>query len=86
MTVTGLERAKALVEEIGKDKVKAVYRYNTIEGKGEQYAVFLKGDYIDIHGNPYVVDPRLVFIAGAWSKTFVERHFFSVLFNKEGEV
>ncbi len=67
MTVQGLARAKKLVNEIGMHKVLAVYRYSTIEGIAEHYAIFLVGQFVDVFNNVYVVNPVLVYtMAEEW--------------------
>lgn len=68
MTVEKLETAQALVDEIGIDDVEAVYRYVHSLNKKTMYAVFPKGQYIDIHEAPYATEVCRVFADGAWGE------------------
>ena len=63
----GLTEAKKTVNEMGFHKVHVVYRYTTIEGIGEQYAVFTVEEIVDIFQPSYVVDPVIVYtLLGGW--------------------
>ena len=66
MTVSTLEMAKELVDEIGADKVHSVYQYINANNDKKMYAVFIASDFVDIHNSPYVKDPVLLFLDGKW--------------------
>ena len=68
MTVESLETAKAVVEEEGADGIKAVYKYiHKMTGK-ELYAIFLKGQYVDVFDAPLCMNPQEVFSNGVWKE------------------
>ena len=66
MTVHSLETAKKVVEEIGAENVAAVYSYVAATSGELLFAVFHKNTPIDILGNPFLVDSRLLFQNGKW--------------------
>ncbi len=53
MTVHSLEAVKDIIDEIGPDKVKIVFRYCHTKSRETLYAVFMMGHVVDIYQSPY---------------------------------
>ena len=69
MTVYSLEEVKKVINEIGPDKVKVVFRYLHTRLKETRYAVFMEGEYVNVYRSPFCEDITKIYdinIHGGW--------------------
>lgn len=68
MTVKSLEIAREVVEEAGPENIDSVWQYTTPEGDPENYAIFMRKQYVDIYNSSYCLNPQLLFLDREWLK------------------
>lgn len=66
MTVKSLETARGVVEEAGPENIDSVWQYTTPEGDSENYAIFMRRQFVDIYVSPFCLEPKLLFSNGEW--------------------